>query len=640
MIKKILIILIALTLLTCIVFAEEISTDKAGAFPADVKKIISDKEENIMNEFKLSVEIQVKNAEVERKKGEAKITISIKETTGSIKIKTKDGTREYANLEKIKINEKESKPTIVIDKDGNIMEAKFTVGKDGKYVFGNREYELTKDTKVYLENGKLYLSLPEGGKIVMPKAVGKEKDNIETIYQPKGTGFLLENGDKWTKGELKFKDDSFYFDDKEVIFGSMTIRNSKSVKTYLDFKGEISKVNGPYLSVNSKDQKIVIGTNSNDDSPTVRFDKDNVYGLIIRPTDHVSVQVLAGHKEGSYFILNGKDRNNKDLAAEVKQSRGYFALNEDNKAVGTYKKDGKIYFRTDGKFSTGFEDDKGTTSVPIEFSQMLISDGTKDVPISVNKIIENGKEVTTPNKMVISANLEVGIGPESTWIPGSLYSSQYPLITRGVSDRLSYNYVQYTKEGFQRYTGVPLSMDRYSESRMTPDKYRMLVDLMNGLTPESKSTIKALYIHQNAYMGGESGGDILGWNTPKGIEVSFSAVDLGYIRHEIIHSITDKLGRGFWNEWQSVGGGSVANVGYDPKDPKEDASEYGHFLVYNPAKTARLLTTGSQAKYYRAKLAVLTKYKVMSRVEYNLAFANAGLAYDDASIQKYIQAVK
>lgn len=102
MIKKLIITLIVLTLFTSLVFGAETSVDKAGAFPADVKKTISDKEENIMNEFKLSVEVQVKNAEVERKKGEAKTTINLKETTGSVKIKTKDGIREYANLEKNK----------------------------------------------------------------------------------------------------------------------------------------------------------------------------------------------------------------------------------------------------------------------------------------------------------------------------------------------------------------------------------------------------------------------------------------------------------------------------------------------------------------------------------------------------------
>lgn len=667
--KKILIILIVLSLfVNILVFAEEENLLKTNTGPSsDIKKSITDKEEDIAKEFRLNTEIQVKNADIEKKKGELTTTINIKEGTGSVKVKTKDGIREYSDLQKLKVKigdgatEKELDPKIVIDNDGKVIEAKFTVGKDGKYAFANREYELTKGTKIYFEKGQLYISPPDNGKVITPKKIGTDADTTEVTYQTQGSGFQLENGDKWTKGELKFKEDSFYFQGKdEIKFGGMTIRNPNGVKTYLDFKGEVSKVNGPYLSVNSKEQKIVIGTNSNDNSPTVRFDS-NLYGLQLRQTDHISAQVLGGNKEGSYFILNGKDRFTKDLASEAK-TQGWFAVNEDNKAIGTYLKDGKLYFRTDGKFSTEFNDDNKPTTVPLEVSEMLVSDGKGgNIPVSGSKFMQNGKEVIVPNKMVVSANLEVGLGTDPYFIRGAGYANAHDnlkssgiipatstALTRGVSNRLSYNYIQYTEQGFEKYTGIPLSMDNSVRSQMTADKYRELVDMISSLPAEARKDIHRITIYDSAGFAGRSS------SGSQEMELTLSHFNPGTFRHEAIHLHHFKLGDNFDSEWNQVEGKYTPGNyeysrwggpkygfawGYGSEDNMEDKSTFGD-LIYNPESLTPLLQESNQwNKIYRGKLALLNKYQFITDAEFNTAFNMAGLPGVEAR-DKYIADAK
>lgn len=615
-------------------------TTTTTTIPKDEKKSIEN-EENIGSFVGVEKNEQITAKGVDLSRESGKTTVNFRQG-GYVKIKNSDGKEiVYSELQKLDGVKKDGKeitmePQITLNEKGEVIGAAFTTGADGEYIFGDQKVSLKKGTKVYFDkdSNKVILGVAENSQLTAPTKVDVKdpaKKDLIFSYQASGKGNLNLNGYKFNGASLNYQNGNWFFDDKEVIIDDSFIarRNSDGIRTYLDFNGKASKdFKGAYISMNKNEKTIVIGTNTNDDSPAVMFTANNPYGIIMEPGDHFAFKVL-GDGKTSYAMISDKDRSSKGFIPEMKIV-GSVAVNEDNAAVGTFLKDGNFYKKINGVFIEEFKDSAGKGVVPVDISAYKLNEKGEEVPVSISKISVAGKQQELPNRFVISNKGEIGVGPNPIWIAGNAYDKNYPLLTRGVSNKVSYNYVQYTKAGFEKYTGLKLSMDSYAVSKMTPEKYRMLIDFSNSLTTQNKKYLQEIDIVANA------GGGAIAWGGPGGIKVQADNLDPNTLRHEATHAIALGM-NGFQSAWESVGGGSVAfTSGYGRTNEDEDVAEYGGEFIYkSPAYTAQYLT-GTNGKYYRGKMATMLKYNIIDRGTFNYHFANAGLATDDASIQKYI----
>lgn len=623
--KKLIIILTLFILLGVLVInAAESTTNTASTGTTRIEKDIGDTETpigNIIGNFGAE-DFIVKNANIVKEKGLTRITFKDK---GFIRIRySKDDVVTYTDLKKININGKDEDPQLVFNEKATIVGAQFTAGKEGDYYFKNEKIHLPEGARFYLKDGKAEVVLPANTKIESFKSslVDLKKEGIDfSLRFLDNSPIVFSSGDKFT-GELRYKNSMFYFN-KDAKINELTIKNTKSVDTYLDFTGKPLDVNGAYISINKAEKTIVIGTNTKDNGPGVMFGKDNPYGLLIQDTDHFAVQAIGSNKK-SYIMITDKDRGSKGLIPKA-ELVGHVAISQDNKAVGTYLQDDRFYVRINGKFIEGF--DGGATTVPIEISAFKWNEKNEKVSIDIDK----------PGwGIVVSNNLELGYGPEAGYIRGSAYSKDYPLMTRAVSNRVVYNYVEYSKKGFEDYTKllgtpIPLTLDSYAASKMTPDKYRMLIDIVTSLTPTSRKWLQEDGIRIQATASGA-----LAWGWPGGLKIRMDALDPGTLRHEMGHAASLGRGGSFYSEWASVGGGSVAfTSNYGSSNEDEDVAEFcGEFLYKNTQQT---LTSSRNAKYYRGKMAVLAKYEIISKEEFYTHFSRAGLLNSGESVDQAIQ---
>ncbi|MFA5857423.1 MAG: hypothetical protein WC867_08735, partial [Candidatus Pacearchaeota archaeon] len=341
--------------------------------------------------------------------------------------------------------------------------------------------------------------------------------------------------------------------------------------------------------------------------------------------DHFAVKAL-GEPKSSYLAISKRDSTGLVPRGEMV---GGVAINEDN--AGIYTQNNEFYKKTNGRVLTGLvADGKGTTTIPIELEVFNNVDG-KLVPIS--------KE---GNKVVISNRVEIGYGPNPDNILGSSYDKDFPLLTRKVSNRINYNYVEYSEKGFEQYSKMELSMDGFYEGKMTPDRFRMLIDLVDELPDYARKSLNEIQLHRVATMGGSVAA---AWGGVGTIEIGGKYFSPDIIKHEATHSAT--LGNSeLINEWVPLFGGTrsrsvVAPVtGYGATNWKEDMAETGAFIYKSPEYTKAYLSSEERGKYRRAKIALLAKHGVISTDLYNKHMANAGYETGPDSYEKYISEVR
>jgi hypothetical protein len=288
------------------------------------------------------------------------------------------------------------------------------------------------------------------------------------------------------------------------------------------------------------------------------------------------------------------------------------------------------------------------------------SGGKTTVPIEIDAYkLEGGKEVKIYNTngfFVVSNRNELGYGPDPNYIKGAAYSKFSPSLARGVSNVIEYNYLTFDKRGFEKITGLKLRMDSYTQSKMTEDHYRLLIDFAFSMPEAARKDIGTIFLARST---GANGGyaDGSGIHIPlarlPGIEKVMS------LRHEAIHrhhfALSDQ-GSQFNSEWRSVegpytpGGGYRLSTfsgpnygfawGYGSQDNYEDKSTFGD-QIYNPNYWKNLLADSNKYNsIYRGKLALLYKYQFITEGEYNAAFAAAGLTAGRDSAQNYINQAK
>lgn len=579
--------------------------------------------------------IKVKGVEVKKPQGgSATLLFSGKDSYVEIK-DSKGNLRKFTSLDKLKVKveengkwiDKEFDAKMIINNKGEIEEAYFTSTEGGKYAFDNSEVDVPKGAGViYQRNkgkGELQLSVPANTKVTPPKVFDdKSTQKLSKVsYSTWDKSPLeLENGMKINGAIVHYIDGKLAFSGKEVSIDSFIARDASPSKiSYLDFTGKKLDVPGAYISMNTGEKTIFIGTNTNEDSHSVMFQKGNPYGLNFdADSDHMAVKVLGDTKIKSYFSITDKDRTDKGLVA-LGKAVGNIAINVDDGGFGTYLKDNEIYKSEVGRVFSDFNDIKGKTTVPAEFTFYKTNEKGEEVPVSIRNVIANGKPGTMEERIVLSNRNELGIGPDPTWISGSVYSQRYPVLTKGVSNRVSYNYVQFTPEGIYKFTGVKVSPDSYSKSRLKEEDYRMLLDWLNNLDPYAKKRIGVIYLHQRATMGGF---EALAWGGPGGIEMGVGSGGFtpGILTHETTHAVN--IGNsGFWSVWGSVGGSG------DTEAPSEFA-EYAFKDI-----TSNLQTS----KSFRGKMAVLVKQRVISQYVFDQQLLRAGLETGPQATDKYIR---
>lgn len=576
--------------------------------------------------------IKVKGVEVKKPQGQS-ATLLFSGKDSYIEIKDSKGNwRKFTGLDKLKVKvdgvDKEYDPKVVIDTKGNIEEAYFTSTDGGKYVFDDSEVDVPKGAGViYQRNkgkGELQLSVSASTKVISPKIFDDKSTNKLTkiSYITWDNGALeLENGMKIQGAKVHYIDGKLAFSGKDVRLADLFIRDSNANKiTYLDFTGKKLDVLGPYISMNPNEKTIFIGTNTNEDSPSVMFQKGNPYGLTFdADSDHMAVRVLGDAKTKSYFSITDKDRTSKNLAP-LGKIVGNVAINIDEGGVGTYLKNNEIYKSQVGRVIGDFSDIKGKTTIPVELTFYKLNEKGEEVPVSLRNIVANGKPGVMEEKVVLSNRNELGIGPDATWISGAPHYKKYPGLTKGVSNRISYNYVQFTPEGIYKFTGVKVIPDSYSRNNLKENDYRMLLDWLNNLDPYAKKSLRNVYLHESATMGGF---EALAWGSDSGwieISVGSGALTPGILTHEATHVVNIGNG-GFWNAWTSVGGSG------DTEDPSE-FSEYAFRDISSNLQSS---------KSFRGRMAVLRKYGVIGQYLFDQQFGKAGLETGQQAVDKYIR---
>lgn len=628
--KKIIIYFICILLISILAF-----NINADITPGDTKTEVADKtidktssgtgldaidkevkeEKDISSDLGLEKnKIYGQNLKLFRNKGDKKTRV-LMDSQGILKINGET----YSSLGEVKYKENGQEitktPQISIDSNGKIVEEYFTVGKEGKYFFGNEEINLPQGSKVVFKDGVARIAIPAKGKISAPKSIDNKDGESSFYYSMQDNSLIpLLNGDGFY-GELGYKKGNWFFD-KDVKIGSLEIKNPGNALTYIDFKGEInSNYDGAYISIDKTNGKIVIGNNGQKDGPAIKFLKDNSYGLLIQEKDHFSVKALAD-PEKSYLII--KDRTKEGLVP-LGTSLGRIAINEDKASAEII--DGKLWLFPKETRITEFGDQAGTTTVPFE--------------LNPNKLVD-GKSVLTSDKgfkFVFSNSRQMGYGVNPSDIKGEAYNAKYPLLKRRVSNQIYYNYPSI--ESFQKVFGIPVKFrDDYSRQKMTEDKVLMLMDMANGLTPTSRKWLQ----EDGITVASRAGGGAIAWGWAGGIKVAADHLEPGTVRHEMSHAASLGRGGSFDNGWYVVGGGKVAfTSNYGTTNADEDLAEYGGEFLYKD--TRELLTTNRYAKYYRAKLAYLTKTQVFTQQDFDLHMSRAGLETGPAAVDKYIREV-
>lgn len=554
-------------------------------------------------------------------------------TNGKIKINgiTYTGLSEVSfkeNGQEIKKN-----PQVSVDTNGKIVEAYFSVGNDGKYVFGNEEIELVKDSKVVFKDGKVRISVPPKGKINVPKSTdGKDGESNFYFSMQDSSAIKLENGDDFF-GELGYKKGKWFFD-KEIKIGKLEIKNPSNVETYILYDGNVHpEITSAYLSIDNKNGKITLGCNIDKRGPVVKFLEGNPFGVRIEKNDNFAMQAL-GNSQGSYISLQNREKEGK---VPLVKTLNQWVMNYDNKGVYYHSVKQGIFLRPKSVIITDFgEKFEGSSSTPLEITSFKTAEG-KEVSISkYNNILGIGNENN------------IGYGPNPKFIRTHVpdyYKTQMnaPGLYTGFSNNLIYNY-ELTEKGFEKFTGINLN-DRYGMTK-DPKNIRMLMDIFANIPTDNfnKWGIENFEVTSSWSWSGLA--------DPEGtFYVDYrSGFNPGVIRHEMTHMhdfVSEDEGN-FERDWYAIGGHKGPHTYRYGYTGAEDTSTLGEMInkdSWSDGSMSWKEILSDSYKYnakFRGRIAVFVKYNFISRAEATRLYGLAGLPADasDQMIEKYIREAK
>jgi len=555
-----------------------------------------------------------------------------------IKIK-KDGKEfVYEGLvnEKIPFDSTNLDPKVVIDSNGNIIEAYLKIGKDGSYVFGNKEINLKKGDVVVIKDGVVEIRYSDNRKLEIPKSLDDNKKGMSFIFKhPVGGNFQLPNGDIFSGSELKYDPElnKFYFDShsKINIDSFYVINPENNLKVYLDFEGKImNEIKNSYISYNKEKGIFVVGSNVNIRGPAVAFDKNNPFDITLGEKDHFAIRPL-GNTEGSYIKI--ENRNKQGLIPKI-ETLNQYVINEDSFSVDYNPDTGKIYIRP-GAFITGLGE--GSSTTPIEIQNLRTKNG-KIEDVSIYKSV-----------MLIGDENEMGYGPYPSWMPSNVRHTKIEgyrtgggdvYFMKGVSNiRLYYN--TRTLADFNRLFSNRFRVVDSAGILRDPSNVRVLTDLVSSLTSRNQRALKTIILEPWAWYAGlaDDSGTIH-------LNVGSGRISPAVARHEMAHVLD--LGpykhKDFESEWRSVGGRITDeripgyHTYYYGYTKREDTSTFAEYVYKSDDVWRSFLSPNSRYyKVYRAKVAVFMKYGFFSQLDGARILAAGGWKSDAASIEQYIK---
>lgn len=297
----------------------------------------------------------------------------------------------------------------IINNDELTVGTSFVAGKDGGiYRIKGTDIKLPENSKILFESDRVVIELPDGSKLDTLKIMNKEQAlGSKFVFKSSEKEFNLPSGDLFTGKTLTFEIDkngknSLYFFDKEARLDGLKVSNPESYRVDLDLRGQISKSYiGNYISIDSKNSKLVIGKNN--------------------PGAGVVVE-----KIGENIIYQaGKDADKRDKAGS-----GTIAVDTKEKTkvetYGDFKiKNGELVFRT------GI-DAKGVKNIFIPNN--INKNGKESSYMEIISYDENGNSLAKNQKIIINNEngfkvYDTNSKPEQSSIETGTSSGEKPRVT-------------------------------------------------------------------------------------------------------------------------------------------------------------------------------------------------------------------
>jgi hypothetical protein len=434
-------------------------------------------------------------------------------------IKTDWGGKEFnfGDGQKLKIKYKDNSlgeygpGKYVVSEYGKIVEADFEVKRDGEYILGNQKINLKSGSKVTLKDGEIKIENP--GSMIKPDEIdfidsdlGWGSDNIKLTGE--GIEYLnIENLE-----EIGLDKGGFYLTEpKGVKFDDFTIHGNGRV--YLlgtDNANPNLEVNGAYISVDSANNKFVIGSNKFGEWISVRPDSKNKYGILHDvESDYIAFKSVGGGQP-SYFTL--EDRTSNGLVPKA-DAVGFFVV--DNNGKSTYMGyEDKIYTVPNNHLLSEFEKPSTTTSSPIELHMKKMHGGEVVELAGYKGVIGFGNENS------------LAYGSDPTYMLAGKY--QKDELRHGVSNLLAYNYYTGGKDLITNLFDIRIDGSRQNILN-DPKNGKFLMDLLFQTPKKYRDKLKSLSLESN--VGTWDVPDAIAWGGYNSISLG---VDSGAFRHRTI----------------------------------------------------------------------------------------------------------
>lgn len=603
-------------------------------------------EQDISEKLGLNKDKEAKGKDImlTRKAGEEKTRIEFEESGGL----TLNGNA----VTNVKGIESGKKAYVVVDKNGEVVEAEFETTAEGDYIFGNEKWHLPKGTKVSFKDGKCNAVFPKGVEIKAPQTM-KDGENGKSLFYFRyedNSAIPLSNGAYKFYGTLIYKNKNIYFDDGarlEFSTGTgteiITLNNREKVLTRIGFDGEYldpSNWDGAYFSINKNKKTLIVGQNGKGTSPSVRLQSNSIF-IPDMEGESDFVEFLAYSSDGKLSFIHATGRSEQLRSGRFGTLNG-FALNWDGG-------------------STFFNDVKNElliSQTPIISGE--VSKGYVPLRIDSYKYDQNNQIVCAMVRcdIVVQGNDgRIGAGPDAIWVPvkGEPYKG-YTGFYHGASELLSY-YEGLSENTFERFTGINL-IDQSGLIAQNPQELKVLMDVIGSVPRENLINLDEIYLKSRAMYSGmatTSGSVYLNvgrYDNEIPIRTAFH--ELGHMRDFYVAYGSGRTD--FSRVWRALGGydgpqkywygyhggesTSTFREGFI-SDKWHDENSGRYFGSWNVALSEEY----SYYKQIRGRVAAFYKYGFVTQDEtqrvfdiYNTAHPDRPkLQTDTSSIEKYIQ---
>lgn len=530
-------------------------------------------------------------------------------------------------------------PQIVLDKIGNILEARFKVNiKGGIYTIEGNEFYAPPGSEVIYDINKkreIHLLIPSGSHL---KQFPRMKEDKDIAVRITGSNIQLPEDNELNAGTLSFKNNKVFIDRSAVDEFGLTTINGVVVKyktskinendrlsVYFDLeshKGESDFINfgKGKLSANIKYQDI-----------NLQFNKLNHY-LTIDDNDFVVFEL---RRESE---LNLENRNHRGLIPLL-TTKGYIDINNDNFEV---RRLGDRILISSAMY---YPNTRFTTSSPFE----IISLDGRGKPLLGGENILTGEEFKG-HRMLIDNFNRIAIVPEDE----TDFIAKSKGIDSRFSRRIGWNYIN--EKELENVIGKKIYFDEKIPKGEKQEILGKLRDYWKTLTSEQRESINGINIHRELpYLNrklldieGRTDAGAYASSLSKNIVFRTDSFDYEIFRHESAHLLYHNLFfKDFESKWKKISGEYnkveiIKGVNYYKDSENPVAPRHGYVMPYGGTQVSEDVATFVQKAYdseffkpllskdnpwrniYREKLRLLREYRFLSDREYTAILRGAG----------------